>query len=254
LMSHGMENAWFCLLGSAVVSGILATLIGWVSLRTKGVYFIMITLAFAQMIYYLINSIKGFGGDEGINLSHRFILGLGENFKKDLQFYWLVLFIVVTSLLLIERLIGSKFGRVLKALKDDDIRVESIGINALKYKLVAFTLSAMLTGVAGALLVNQQKYVGPNVLYWMQSGNLMIMVILGGVGTLGSGLWGAVTLLGLETLLAQYTAYANFYIGWILLAVVLLEPQGIRALLGRLLVWPWRRLTGVDALKSRDPS
>ena len=233
LMGAGITSAWTCLLASVAVSGVLATLIGWVSLRTRGVYFIMITLAFAQMMFYLINSIKSFGGDEGINLAQRFTLGLGEHLKKDLQFYWLVLFTVCVSLFLMRRLVDSKFGRVLQALKDDDTRVESIGIDAFKYKLVAFTLSAMLAGLAGALLANQQKYVGPNILNWMQSGLLMIVVILGGVGTLSSGVWGAITLLGLETVLAEYTTHGAFYVGWILLAVVLLSPQGLGGLFAR---------------------
>ncbi len=230
LMGAGVTNAWACLGASIAVSGGLALLIGLVSLRTRGVYFIMITLAFAQMMFYLINSIKSFGGDEGINLAQRFTLGLGEHLKKDLQFYWLVLFTVCASLFLMNRLLRSKFGRVLQALKDDDTRVESIGINAFQYKLVAFTLSAMLAGLAGALLVNQQKYVGPNVLHWMESGLLMIMVILGGVGTLSCGIWGAITLLGLETILAQYTTHGAFYVGWFLLSVVLLTPQGLSGL------------------------
>ena len=242
LMGAGISNAWICLFASIAVSGVLAILIGLVSLRTRGVYFIMITLAFAQMMYYLINSIKSFGGDEGINLSQRFTLGLGEHLKKDLQFYWLVLLIVCVSLFLMSRLIHSKFGRVLQALKDDDTRVESIGIHAFQYKLVAFTLSAMLAGLAGALLVNQQKYVGPNVLYWTQSGLLMIMVILGGVGTLSSGLWGAITLLGLETILAEYTTHGAFYVGWVLLAVVLLTPQGLSSLLPQISEWMTRGL------------
>jgi branched-chain amino acid transport system permease protein len=105
--------------------------------------------------------------------------------------------------------------------------VDSIGIHAFKYKLAIFVIAGALGGLAGALMVNQQKYVSPNLLHWTQSGTLMVMVILGGVGTLSGGLWGALLLLTLESVISEYTLHWQFYVGWILLAVILMAPKGL---------------------------
>jgi branched-chain amino acid transport system permease protein len=230
LITQGHQNAWIDLPLAVLLSSLFAFLIGFICLRTKGVYFIMITLAFAQMLYYLSNSIKIFGGDEGLRIKSRLDFGLQLSNKSDVHLYFVVLLFLLLSLYMIYRLMNSKFGQVIKAIKDEDVRVDSIGLHAFKYKLAIFVIAGALGGLAGALMVNQQKYVSPNLMHWTQSGLLMVMVILGGIGTLSGGLWGALLLLTLETVISEYTLHWQFYVGWILLVVVLLAPRGLSSL------------------------
>ena len=230
LITEGFTNGWVGFAIAMAVSAVAAGLIGAVSLRTRGVYFIMITLAFAQMIYYLVNSIKAYGGDEGLNIKQRSNFGFGLDLKNDVTFYFLVLLVLVFTLVLISRIMHSRFGRVVHAIRDDDVRVDAVGLPSYRYKWVLFVIAGTLGGLAGALMVNHQNYVSPNLMHWTQSGVLMVMVILGGVGTLTGGLWGALVLLVLEDVIAEYTLHWQFYVGWILLAVVLLAPRGLAGL------------------------
>jgi len=230
LIHEGVPGGYIGFAAAILVSALFALVIGAISLRTRGVYFIMITLAFAQMIYYLVNSVKAYGGDEGLNIKRRSDFGFGIDFKDEVAFYLLVLGILVVCLVLIHRLMHARFGRVILAIRDDDLRAESVGFPVYRYKLILFVIAGAMGGLAGALMVNQQNYVSPNLLHWTQSGVLMIMVILGGVGTLAGGVWGALLLLILEDLIAEFTVYWQFYVGWALLAVVLFAPRGLAGL------------------------
>jgi branched-chain amino acid transport system permease protein len=230
LITEGQPNGWLGFGLAMAVSALLALIIGAISLRTKGVYFIMITLAFAQMLFYLVNSVKAYGGDEGLNIKIRSDFGLGIMLKNDLHFFLLVLLLLVASLAFMHMLMRSRMGRIVLAQRDDDIRTEALGYPVYRYQLALFVIAGAIGGLAGALLVNQQNYVSPNLMHWTQSGVLMIMVILGGVGTLAGGLWGALLMLTLEDLIAEMTPHFNFYVGWVLLAVVLLAPKGLSGL------------------------
>jgi len=236
LIKEGMPNGWLGFALAMGISALFAAAIGAISLRTRGVYFIMITLAFAQMVYYLVNSVKAYGGDEGLNIPRRSDFGLGLDLKDDLSFYFFVLGLLALSLWLIHRMMHARFGRVILAIRDDEVRAAAIGYPVFRYQLILFTMAGALGGLAGALMVNQQNYVSPNLLHWTQSGLLMVMVILGGVGTLAGGLWGAIVLLTLEDVIAEYTVHWAFYVGWVLLAVVLFAPKGLGGLR-----WPGRR-------------
>jgi branched-chain amino acid transport system permease protein len=240
LTTEGITNGWLGFGVAMAVAGGFAALVGAISLRTRGVYFIMITLAFAQMAYYLVLSIKAYGGDEGLTLKQRSQFGLGLNLKDELTFYLLVLALLVLTLVFIHRLMASRFGRVILAQRDDDLRTQAIGFPVFRYQLALFIVSGALAGLAGALAANQQNYVSPNLMHWTQSGMLMVMVILGGVGRLTGGLWGAALLLLLEDLLAEYTQHWPFLVGWILLAVVLFAPGGLAGLVDRLRTHPRR--------------
>jgi len=233
MITEGFTNGWLNFAVAMGISALAAAVIGAISLRTRGVYFIMITLAFAQMIYYLVNSIKAYGGDEGLNIKSRSNFGMGLDLKNDVTFYFVVLVVLVLTLVIISRMMKSRFGRVILAIRDDDTRVDAIGFPAYTYKWVLFIIAGTLGGLAGALMVNHQNYVSPNLMHWTQSGILMVMVILGGVGTLSGGLWGALVLLILEDLIAEHTIYWQFYIGWFLLAVVLLAPKGLSSFFNR---------------------
>jgi branched-chain amino acid transport system permease protein len=235
LVTEGVTSGWLGFPIAMGVAALAAAAIGAVSLRTRGVYFIMITLAFAQMLYYLVNSVKAYGGDEGLNIKVRSDFGFGLNLKDDLTFYFVVLASLAGTLLVVYRLMRSRFGRVVLAMRDDDTRAEAIGFPTFRYKLILFVIGGALGGLAGALTVNQQNYVNPNVLHWTQSGTLMVMVILGGVGTLWGGVLGAAALLVLEEVISAYTVHWQFYVGWVLLLIVLFAPRGLVGLLGSLL-------------------
>jgi branched-chain amino acid transport system permease protein len=234
LMTEGVQSGWIHLLISMGAAGLFAALVGALSLRTRGVYFIMITLAFAQMAYYLVLSVKAYGGDEGLTLKTHSQFGLGLDLKNELTLYLLVLAVLAASLWTMHRLMASRFGRVIRASRDDGLRAQAIGYPVFLYQLALFVVSGMLAGVAGMLMANQQSYVSPNLMQWTQSGMLMVMVILGGVGRLTSGVWGAVALLLLEDVLADHTEHWSFFVGWALLAVVLFAPSGLAAILDRL--------------------
>jgi branched-chain amino acid transport system permease protein len=230
LISEGVVGGGWHLLATVAVSGCAAALIGAISLRTRGVYFIMITLAFAQMLYYLANSLKGYGGDEGLNIRARSVLGIGSaafDLKNPTALYYTALAVLGASLLALARFGPSRLGRAVLALRDDDERAEAIGFPTFRLKLVVFTAAGVLGGIAGALSVNLQGYVSPNVLHWTQSGTLMVMVILGGVATVWGGLVGAIVLLLLQEVLSAYTEHWEFWTGWVLLAVVLFARQGL---------------------------
>ena len=205
-------------------------MIGAISLRTRGVYFIMITLAFAQMLFYLANSVKGYGGDEGLNIRARSLFALGAvvlDLKDRSPSTTSPSPCSRCALVALARFAPSRFGRAVLALRDDDVRAEALGFPTYRYKLVVFVVAGALGGIAGALSVNLQGYVSPNVLHWTQSGTLMVMVILGGVATVWGGVVGAAVLLLLQEVLGAYTEHWEFWTGWVLLAVVLFARQGL---------------------------
>jgi branched-chain amino acid transport system permease protein len=233
LMAEGVASAWVSWPLAILAAGLLAAAVGAISLRTRGVYFIMITLAFAQMVYYIAVGMKAYGGEEGLNLAARSSVGFGLNLKDDATFYYVVLAVLVAGLYCLQRAANARFGRVIEAIRENETRMEAIGFPTYRYKLACFAIGGAVAGLAGALLANQNSYVNPNLLFWTQSGSLMIMVILGGVGTLYGGLLGAIALLVLEEVFSAYTIHWQLGVGVILLAIVLFAPQGLAGLFAR---------------------
>jgi branched-chain amino acid transport system permease protein len=243
LVAEGAASAWIGWPAAVAVAAAAAWIIGAFSLRTRGVYFIMITLAFAQMMYYLVNSMKAYGGDEGLSLPRR--PSLGFDLGNEVAFYYVVLVTLGFALYGLHRLADSRFGRVIRAVRENEARAESIGFPVYRYKLACFVIAGAAGGLAGALLVSHGKYVNPNVLHWTQSGELMIMVILGGVGRLWGGVLGAALLLVMHHLIAEYPIawlgalapnyqqHANLAVGLVMLAVVLVAPQGLAGLFAK---------------------
>jgi branched-chain amino acid transport system permease protein len=227
MISEGVVNGAAHLLATIAVCGVAALVIGAISLRTRGVYFIMITLAFAQMLFYLANSIKGYGGDEGLNIRARSLIGFGLDLKNPTTFYYVALAVQAACLFALARFVPSRLGRAVLAIRDDEQRAEALGFATFRLRLVVFAAAGIVGGIAGALEVNQQGYVSPNLLHWTQSGTLMVMVILGGVATVWGGLLGAAALLVLQELLAATTPHWEFFTGWVLLAVVLFARGGL---------------------------
>jgi branched-chain amino acid transport system permease protein len=208
------------------VSAACALVIGAVSLRTRGLYFIMITLAFAQMLYYFFVSLKAYGGEDGINLAARSRLP-GLDLRDDATFYLIVLALLAVCLYLLKRLAASRFGAVLRGIRENEGRMTALGYPTYRFRLVCFVIAGGVAGLAGALIVNQHGFVSPNLLHWTQSGTLLIMLILGGVGRLYGGVAGAAAMLLLEEFLSNWTGYWQFSLGLVLLFVVLRAPGGI---------------------------
>jgi len=208
----------------------LAAFIGAICLRTKGVYFIMSTLAFAQMLFYVFLSLKNYGGDDGMSLPKRSALP-GIDLGSDISFYYVVLALFAVALLLLGRLDQARFGKVLRGIKDNELRMESLGYAVFRFKLVAFILAGAIAGLAGALMGNLNNFVSPNMMHWEQSGVVLVMVILGGLGRLWGGLAGAAALLLLEELLPNFLPHWQILLGIILLAVVFFAPRGLAGII-----------------------
>ena len=184
-------------------SALVALAIGAVSIRTSGLYFIMITLAFTQMLYYLGISIEEYGGDDGIRLKTRSQLPLLD-LNEPLQFYYLVLALLLASVYLVHRLVNSRFGMALRAAKSNEARALAIGFSPYRYRLTAFVIAGAMGGLAGALLVNQVNFLTPEYMHWTRSGEIMFMVILGGMGTSAGPVLGTFALLLLEDILSNW--------------------------------------------------
>ena len=237
LAVEGVRSAWLAWPAAVAVAALAALVIGALSLRTRGVYFIMITLAFAQMMYYVFVSLKAYGGDDGLSMPGRSTLGFGLELRDELTWYYVVLVLLAAVLYLLHRIAHSRFGRVIEAIRENETRAAAIGYPVYGYKLACFVISGAIAGLAGALIANQSSYVSPSLLHWIQSGTLMIMVILGGVGRFWGGPLGAAVLLTLEEtlsgseLLGPYALHWQLPVGVVLLAIVLFAPQGIAGLI-----------------------
>jgi len=229
----GTNQLLITLPAAIVVSGLFAAAIGALSLRTGGVQFIMITLAFAQMLFFLFVSLKTYGGDDGLIIRRANELP-GLNMRDKQTVYYVCLAIAVLFALVLSRIIRSRFGNVLSGIRQSEKRMAAIGLPVNSYKLVAFIISGMGCGLAGALMANFLRFASPDMLHWTKSGELMVMVILGGVGTLFGPFLGAAVFIVLESLLSSWTENWQLGLGVILLFVVLYTQGGVQALLGRL--------------------
>ncbi|MFN3986065.1 MAG: branched-chain amino acid ABC transporter permease [Rhodocyclaceae bacterium] len=232
LAQAGHLAAWLSFPLAVLLAAAVAFLIGVVSLRTRGVYFIMITLAFAQVFYYLAISLPQLGGDDGLQMRTRSEVP-GMSLADPLAFYFFVLMVAMLAFVLLYRLVASRFGRALVAIRENERRMAAIGYPVYRLKLMAFTLSGGLCGLAGALLANANMSVTPHMLTWHQSGLLIVMVILGGSGYFWGGLTGAVVFLLLEETIADHTEHWNLVLGVLLLFIVLAAPNGVMSLRGR---------------------
>jgi len=216
-----------------LVSAFFALVIGALSLRTRGVYFIMITLAFAQMAYYIVAGLARYGGDDGLTIEKRSQFVAPINLSNKVQFYYICLALLCGAIYLVWRLVNSRFGLALQGARSNDTRMRAIGFPTYRYKLIGFVIAGTLCGLAGALLANHTDFVSPAMMYWTRSGDLIIMVVLGGMGSTFGPLFGAVALLVLEEVLSGITEYWQIILGPLLLLVVLFARGGIDGLLGK---------------------
>jgi branched-chain amino acid transport system permease protein len=226
LAFYGIAGGWLQFAVAIGASALVALAIGAVSIRTSGIYFIMITLAFTQMLYYLGISVAEFGGDDGMRLKARSqfpLLDLGD----PVQFYYLVLVLMLFTVFLVDRIVNSRFGMVLQATKSNDARSRAIGFSPYPYRLIAFVISGAMCGLAGALYANHTSYITPNLMSWLQSGEFMFMVILGGMGTAAGPVLGAFALLLVEELLKGWTEYWQVVLGPLLVLSVIFFRRGL---------------------------
>ena len=216
-----------------LVSAFFAFVIGALSLRTRGIYFIMITLAFAQMAYYIVAGLARYGGDDGLTIQKRSQFIAPINLSNKVQFYYICLLLLCAAIFLVWRIVNSRFGMAIQGARSNDTRMRAIGFPTYRYKLTCFVIAGTLCGLAGALLANHTDFVSPAMMYWTRSGDLIIMVVLGGMGSTFGPLFGAVALLVLEEVLSGITEYWQIILGPLLLLVVLFARGGIDGLLGK---------------------
>lgn len=214
----------------AIAAALVATLIGLISLRTSGVYFIMITLAFAQMIYYFAISWPAYGGEDGLSIYVRNAFP-GTNTLAPMSFFLICFGLLVIGLILFALIRDSRFGAALQAGRQNETRLAAVGIGPFRIRLVAFVLSAMMTALAGALFADLNRFVSPSMFSWHMSGELIVLIIIGGVGRLAGPLAGAIVYVLFEFALGGITEHWQFFLGLILLAVVLFARGGVMGLL-----------------------
>ena len=236
LSAHGIADALVSLPVAIAVSMLFAFLTGLVCLRTKGAYFIMITLAFGQMVYFIATSLAPYGGDDGLTIAARNTIAGLPLLKSDRAFYYFTLICLLATYAFCRALVASRFGRVLRGAKENATRMATIGFNVRQFQLVAYIIAGALGGFSGFLLANLTEFVAPTYMSWQQSGELLVMVILGGVGSLDGAIIGSIAYLVADEWLSGVIENWQVIFGPILVLVVLFARGGIIGLSSRL----WR--------------
>jgi branched-chain amino acid transport system permease protein len=213
------------------VSALFALGVGALSLRTRGVYFIMITLAFAQVAYYVANGLDRYGGDDGLTIQRRSELGGLVDLSNRIVFYYICLALLLGAIFLVWRMVNARFGMVIRGARSNERRMRAIGFPVYRYRLVCFVIAGTLCGLAGVLLANHTNFISPAIMHWTRSGDLIVMVVLGGMGSSFGPLIGAVVLLVLEETLSGITEYSGLILGPLLLLIALFARGGIVGLL-----------------------
>jgi branched-chain amino acid transport system permease protein len=224
---YGITSGWLQWPVAIGASALVALAIGAVSIRTSGIYFIMITLAFTQMLYYLGISIAEFGGDDGMRLKSKSLFPGLIDLRDPVAFYYVALALMLVSVFLVYRIVNSRFGMVLRAAKSNDARTRAIGFSPYPYRLAAFVIAGAMCGLAGALYANHTSYIVPGLMSWQQSGDIMFMVILGGMATTSGPVLGAFALLLVEDLLSGWTQHWQIILGPLLILSVIFFRRGL---------------------------
>lgn len=210
-----------------VASASFALLMGAVSVRTRGLYFIMITLAFAQSLYFVGIALKQYGGDDGFSFRGHSVFTSWLDLANPLALYYFVLAIFAGSLFFLRRVVDSSFGMALRGIRMNERRMQTLGLPVFRYKIAAFVISGTICGIAGGLLANLTQFVSPDYLHWSRSGELLLMVIMGGAGSIFGPVLGAMLFLGLEEVLSSYTEHWQVIFGPILIVLVLFARNGL---------------------------
>lgn len=239
LSAHGVSSGWIQWPVALLAATAWAALIGALSLRTRGLYFIMITLAFAQLVYYVGSGLEAYGGDDGLNISRSRFPGLID-LRDKASFYWLCFALLCASLWFCGRYANSHFGLVLRGARSNELRMTALGFPVFRYRLAAFTIAGALGGLSGVLLANEGAYVSPAMMSWMKSGDLIVIVVLGGMGTLFGPLYGTIAFFVLEEALPPllnlahkgWGEYWMIVFGPLLVLIALYARGGIDSVLG----------------------
>jgi branched-chain amino acid transport system permease protein len=216
---------------AVVLSALFALITGAICLRTRGIHFIMITMAFSQMLFFGLVSIEEYGGDDGLVIEYRSEFSGLLDLEQATQLYYAALVSLVVFLFLISRLIQARFGMVIQGTKGNDRRMRSLGFDTYRYQLACYVISGAICGYAGALLGNFTNFISPEMMDWTRSGELIFMVVLGGGGTLFGPVIGAAAFILLEEVLSGLWLYWQFIFGLILILVVIFAKRGLMGLL-----------------------
>lgn len=230
LMEAGITNGYLQLAVLLAAGGGAALIIGAICLRTSGLYFIMITLAFAQFFYYVGVGLKPYGGVDGFTFRGRSHFAAWLPLGNDLVFYYFVWAILALVLILLYRLVHARFGLALIGTRSNEPRMRSVGLATYRHKLIAFVISGLLCTLAGGLLANLTQFVGPDYMHWTRSGDLLIMAIIGGMSSVVGPVLGAILYLLLEQGLGQLTEHWPIVLGPLLILIVLFARQGLMGL------------------------
>ena len=232
------------------LSALFALVIGALCLRTRGVYFIMITLAFAQMIYYVAVALDRYGGDDGLTIYRRSQFGGLLNLSNKTVFYYVCLALLLATVYLVWRVVNSRFGLVIQGARSNNRRMNAIGFPTYRYRLACFVMAGTICGLSGVLLANHTDFISPAMMHWTRSGDLIVMAVLGGMGSVFGPVIGALALLVLEEALpfligivslvvtgkdvAAAREYWQLILGPMLLLIVLFARGGIDGILASL--------------------
>ena len=235
-------SIWAALPISLIAAALAAVVVGWISIRTSGIYFIMITLALAQMFYFYFFESKRYNGDDGMFMNAKPDVNIGSMQLLDLgnehTFYYFTLGILVAVFLFLVMILRAPFGQVITGICANESRVRSLGYATQRYKLVSFVIAGTLAGLAGFLEAAHTGFITPSYLSWHESGTILVVVILGGMATFYGPIIGAVALVLLEDFLPEMTEHWKILLGVIIVLIVLFLPNGISSLSGKLLRAP----------------
>lgn len=234
LSFYGIDNGFIHFATAVAASALMALLIGASSVRTSGIHFIMISLAFGQMFYYLAVSVNTFGGDDGLRIGRSSDFGPFGDLSDPVALYYVCFVVLILVLFALHQLVQSPFGMTLRGIRSNEPRMISIGVSPFRYRLTGFVISGMICGVAGALLANQNLFISPASMHWSRSGEIMIMTILGGMGSLSGGVLGAAVYVGLEYFLSRLTEHWQVIMGPIIVILILYANRGVFGMLSAL--------------------
>ncbi|TVQ58359.1 MAG: branched-chain amino acid ABC transporter permease [Rhodobacteraceae bacterium] len=230
---HRVEEGLVVLPLAMAAAALFALATGAIALRTRGVYFIMITLAFGQMVYYALTALSTYGGDDGMTLWGRSQVAGFDLFRDRRAFYWLCLGAAAGTWALVRAVSRSHFGRVLEGARQNEARMAALGFDVFRVRLIAYALSGALGGLAGALLANHAEFVSPAYGSWHVSGELIVMVVLGGFASVTGAGFGAILLAVLEEVLSRLTSHWKILLGLGVVGVALLARDGLAGALAR---------------------
>jgi branched-chain amino acid transport system permease protein len=226
-MEHGLVEGLVTLPLAALVGAAFALVTGAISLKTRGVYFIMITLAFGQMAFFTAQSLARYGGDDGLRMYARTQFFGSRALENEVVFFYVVLALLAAAWWLLARIVDSRFGRVLRGAKENERRMRALGFDPFRYRLVAYVISGAMCAVAGALLANLTQFVAPAYMSWQRSGELIVMVVLGGMGTLTGPVIGAAVLVLVEEFLSRLWQHWKVIFGVLVVLVALFARGGL---------------------------